>query len=43
IVFSARFFGPLEATVAAMYMIPFFLVLFPMRAYEKFASRSSFP
>ncbi|RLB22509.1 MAG: bile acid:sodium symporter [Deltaproteobacteria bacterium] len=40
IVFSARFFGPLEATVAAMYMIPFFLVLFPMRAYEKFASRS---
>ena len=38
IVFSARFFGPLEATVAAMYMIPFFLVLFPMRAYERFVS-----
>ncbi len=34
IVFASRFFGPLEATVAAMYMIPFFLVIFPMRIFE---------
>jgi bile acid:Na+ symporter, BASS family len=34
IVFSSRFFGPLEATVAAMYMVPFFLLIFPLRAYE---------
>ncbi|RLB13233.1 MAG: bile acid:sodium symporter [Deltaproteobacteria bacterium] len=37
IVFAAQFFGPLEATVAAMYMIPFFLLIFPLRGYEQFA------
>ncbi len=35
IVFSSQFFGPLEATVAAMYMIPFFGLIFPMRACER--------
>lgn len=35
IVFSSHFFGPLEATVAAMYMIPFFGLIFPLRAYER--------
>jgi bile acid:Na+ symporter, BASS family len=35
IVFSSQFFGPLEATVAAMYMIPFFGLIFAMRACER--------
>jgi BASS family bile acid:Na+ symporter len=34
IVFSAEFFTPLEPTVAAMYMIPFFGLILPMRAYR---------
>jgi BASS family bile acid:Na+ symporter len=38
IVFSSRFFGPLEATVAAMYMFPFFLIIFPLRACERIFS-----
>jgi BASS family bile acid:Na+ symporter len=33
IVFAARFFGPLEPTLAAIYMIPFFAVILPMRLY----------
>ncbi|RLB18949.1 MAG: bile acid:sodium symporter [Deltaproteobacteria bacterium] len=40
IVFSSRFFGPLEATVAAMYMIPFFLILLPLRVCEQFWGKS---
>jgi len=40
IVFSSQFFGPLEATVAAMYMIPFFGLIFPMRAWGRRNSRS---
>lgn len=39
IVFSSHFFGPLEATVAALYMIPFFLLIFPLRAYEHFTMK----
>ncbi len=35
IVFASRFFGPLEATLAAMYMIPFFALIFPLRIYER--------
>jgi len=31
IVFSSKFFGPVEATLAAMYMLPFFLVILPLR------------
>lgn len=34
-VFSAQFFGPIEPLVAAMYMIPFWLLLVPMRMYQK--------
>ena len=34
IVFSSQFFTPLEPTVAAVYMIPFFALILPMRAYE---------
>ncbi len=33
IVFSSRFFGPLEPLVAAMYMIPFFVIVIPLRYY----------
>jgi len=33
IVFASGFFGPLEPTLAAMYMIPFFGVILPMRLY----------
>jgi BASS family bile acid:Na+ symporter len=33
IVFSSQFFTPLEPTVAAMYMIPFFALILPLRAY----------
>lgn len=34
IVFSAEFFTPIEPTVAAMYMIPFFALIVPLRAYR---------
>ena len=34
IVFSSQFFTPLEPTVAAMYMIPFFALILPLRAYK---------
>lgn len=35
IVFAAEFFGPREPTVAAMYMIPFFLVIIPLRVMQR--------
>ncbi len=35
IVFSSRFFGPLEPTLAAMYMIPFFGLILPLRTYSR--------
>jgi bile acid:Na+ symporter, BASS family len=34
IVFSSQFFGPLEPLVAAMYMIPFFVIVIPLRYYH---------
>lgn len=34
IVFSSQFFGPLEPTLAAMYMIPFFGLILPLRTYQ---------
>ncbi len=34
IVFASRFFGPLEPTVAAMYLIPYFAVIIPLRLYR---------
>ncbi|MBW1779943.1 MAG: bile acid:sodium symporter [Deltaproteobacteria bacterium] len=37
IVFASEFFGPLEPTVAAMYMIPFFGLILPLRAYSRIA------
>jgi BASS family bile acid:Na+ symporter len=35
IVFAARFFSPLEPTLAAMYMIPFFGIIVPLRIYGR--------
>jgi len=35
IVFAAQFFGPLEPTLAAVYMVPFFGVILPLRAYQR--------
>jgi BASS family bile acid:Na+ symporter len=34
LVFAAEFFGPLEPTLAAIYMIPFFGLILPMRIYK---------
>ena len=34
IVFSSEFFGPVEPMVAAMYMIPFFVLVVPLRYYR---------
>ena len=35
IVFSSKFFGPVEPLVAAMYMIPFFVLVIPLRYYRQ--------
>lgn len=34
IVFASEFFGPVEPLVAAMYMIPFFVIVIPLRYYR---------
>ena len=34
IVFSSEFFGPVEPMVAAMYMVPFFVLVIPLRYYR---------
>jgi bile acid:Na+ symporter, BASS family len=34
IVFSSQFFGPVEPLVAAMYTIPFFVIIIPLRYYR---------
>ena len=42
LVFSTEFFSPVEPAVAAMYIIPFFMLLLPLRLYRKWAlSRES--
>ncbi|EFK09059.1 sodium Bile acid symporter family protein [delta proteobacterium NaphS2] len=35
LVFAAEFFGPLEPTLAAIYMVPFFGLILPMRVYAR--------
>jgi len=40
LVFSARFFGAREPTVAAMYSVPFFLMIVPLRIYQRFRLRT---
>jgi bile acid:Na+ symporter, BASS family len=39
LVFSSEFFTPLEATVAAMYTIPFFGLIIPLRLYQNWTGR----
>ena len=39
IVFSSQFFTPIEPTVAAMYMIPFFALIVPLRAYRSWKTQ----
>jgi bile acid:Na+ symporter, BASS family len=39
IVFSSQFFGPLEPTLAAVYSIPFFTLLIPLRLYQRWGTR----
>jgi len=34
IVFASQFFGPLEPTVASLYILPYFALIIPMRFYE---------
>ena len=41
IVFSSQFFTPIEPTVAAMYMIPFFALIVPLRAYRSWRAKRS--
>ncbi len=41
IVFSSEFFGPVEPLVAAMYMIPFFVIVIPLRYYRHWKSRAA--
>ena len=40
IVFSSQFFTPVEPTVAAMYMIPFFGLIVPLRAYRSWKTKT---
>jgi BASS family bile acid:Na+ symporter len=40
IVFSSQFFTPIEPTVAAMYMIPFFALIVPLRAYRSWKAKA---
>ncbi len=40
IVFSSQFFTPIEPTVAAMYMIPFFALIVPLRAYRSWTKKT---
>ncbi|NLI83021.1 MAG: bile acid:sodium symporter [Deltaproteobacteria bacterium] len=39
IVFSSQFFGPLEPTLAAVYSVPFFVLLVPLRLYGRWSER----
>jgi BASS family bile acid:Na+ symporter len=41
IVFSSQFFTPLEPTVSAMYMIPFFALIVPLRAYRNWKTQKN--
>jgi BASS family bile acid:Na+ symporter len=40
IVFSSEFFGPVEPMVAAMYIIPFFVIVIPLRYYHHRKTRA---
>ena len=42
LVLSSEFFSPLEATVAAMYTIPFFGLIVPLRLYHNWARKAGY-
>jgi len=35
VVFSSQFFGPIEPIVNTVYMVPFFFLIIPLRAYQR--------
>lgn len=39
VVLSSKFFSPIETTVAAMYTVPFFFLIIPLRLYRNWAGR----
>lgn len=41
IVFASEFFGPIEPTLAAMYIIPFFGLIFPLRLYRSIIEKEA--
>ena len=43
VVFGARFFGPLESTMAAMYLIPFFGLIIPLRMVSRREGKAKGP
>jgi BASS family bile acid:Na+ symporter len=43
VVFASEYFGPLEPTVAAIYIFPFFALLLPLRMYYNWHTRSGAP
>jgi BASS family bile acid:Na+ symporter len=43
LVLSSEFFSPIEATVAAIYTIPFFGLIVPLRLYQNWAKRQATP
>jgi len=43
LVLSSEFFSPIEATVAAMYTIPFFGLIVPLRLYQNWAKSQGAP
>ena len=41
IVFASAFFGPIEPLVSAMYIIPFFGLVMPLRYYAKRSAKAA--
>jgi len=39
VVFAAQFFGPIEPLVSAMYMVPFFALVMPLRYYAQWLAK----
>jgi BASS family bile acid:Na+ symporter len=39
VVFASHFFSPLEPTVAALYLFPYFMLIIPLRIYERHSSK----
>ena len=40
LVFASEFFGPLEPTLAAIYMVPFFGLILPLRVYRRIREKT---